>query len=290
MPLVKPSPCKINLLLNILCRRLDGFHELETVMYPVPLHDRLTLEETQAGIELTCSHPTLSTGPDNLVHKAARAFLETAAIDRGVRIHLEKRIPMEAGLGGGSGNAATTLLGMNELFGDPLPMETLDRVAATLGSDVNFFLYNRPALAVGRGEKVEPLDPFPVMSRASLLLLHPGFGISTGWAYQSLARFPDALNGRPGRAREMIGVLQEGDLRRLGAALYNSLETPALEKYPYLALLKEYLLAEGAPAALMSGSGSTVFALLESADQAEDLRGKVQARFEPAWSACVGLD
>ena len=133
--LEKKSPCKVNLLLNILGRRLDGFHELETVMHPVNLCDDLALTREGTGIQLSCNDPALPTDSRNLVHRATQAFLGAAGIPEGVRIHLEKRIPQAAGLGGGSGYAATTLLGLNELFGLPLSPERLHSLAAGLGSD-----------------------------------------------------------------------------------------------------------------------------------------------------------
>src|SRR5258706_14580053 len=151
MTVEKPSPCKVNLLLNILGQRADGFHELETLMHPVNYCDRLTLERRAAGVMLTCSNPVLPTDSTNLVHRAATAFLSAAQIKDGVRIHLEKRIPLAAGLVVGSGNAATALLGLNELFGQPLPPGKLSELAAALGSDVPFFLQDKAALATGRG-------------------------------------------------------------------------------------------------------------------------------------------
>src|SRR5688572_5520334 len=132
--LEKDSPCKVNLLLNTLGRRPDGFHELETVFHPVKLCDRLSFSSGGAGIQLKCSDSALPVDSTNLVHRAASAFLSTAKITDGVRIHLTKHIPMAAGLGGGSGNAATTLLGLNEIFGSPLNLEQLHQLAATLGS------------------------------------------------------------------------------------------------------------------------------------------------------------
>src|SRR3954470_24634841 len=156
MMLEKLSPCKVNLVLNILGKRSDGFHELETVMHPVGLCDRLTF--SRAGtLEVVCDNPELPCDARNLVHKAATAFLQQAAVREGVRIRLEKRIPMAAGLGGGSGNAAVTLLALNELFGSPLDTKQLTRIAATLGSDIPFFLQTEPALATGRGDNIQPL-------------------------------------------------------------------------------------------------------------------------------------
>ena len=283
----KNSPCKVNLILNILRKRSDGFHELETVMQPVNLFDRLSFTQRGREVRLTCSEPTLPTDSGNLVHRAASAFLRQAGISDGVEIHLEKKIPMAAGLGGGSGNAATTLLALNELFGHPLPATRLQEIAASLGSDIPFFLQKNPALAVGRGEQVTSLDPFPALNGAAFLLIHPGFGIATAWAYKELARFPKALNGEPGRAQKLIHLLQSRDLKTAGAALYNSLEAPALEKYPLLALYQEFLRSEDAPAVLMSGSGSTTFAIAPSEPDAHRLENRLREKFGPCWTAAI---
>lgn len=287
---VRPSPCKVNLLLNILRRREDGFHELETVMQPVQLCDRLEVSNATAGITLSCSNAALPVDATNLVHKAATAFLTATGITAGIRIHLEKIIPLAAGLGGGSGNAAHTLGALNELFDLPLSSAKLTELAAALGSDVPFFLQSQPALAYGRGELVQPLAPFPALRGAHILLIHPGFGISTAWAYQSLAKFPDALHGKVGRAQQLIGFLQGADPAAAGRACYNSLEAPALPKHPLLALYQEFLRANGAPIVLMSGSGSTTFAIAPTRDAAQRLRERFQSKFGPgAWTTVAAL-
>lgn len=285
------SPCKVNLILNILGKRPDGFHELETVMQPVALHDELSLERAASGVSLTCSDTTLPTDARNLVHRAATGFLSQAGISEGVRLHLEKRIPLAAGLGGGSGNAATTLLGLNELFGHPLTSTVLNEIAATLGSDIPFFLQTGPGLGTGRGEKIEPLRPFPVLRGAALVLVHPGFGISTPWAYQNLARFPSALNGTPGRAAKLIERLNGTDLWAAAAEFYNSLEAPALEKYPLLELYQRFFRENGAAGTLMSGSGSTTFAIADSEPTARGIEEKFRSHFgASAWLAVIRLD
>jgi 4-diphosphocytidyl-2-C-methyl-D-erythritol kinase len=216
--------------------------------------------------------------------------LQAAKINDGVKVHLEKKIPLAAGLGGGSGNAATTLLALNELFGQPLATVTLGELAATLGSDVPFFLQNRPALATGRGEKIQPLDFFPALRDQAWLLIQPGFGVSTAWAYQALARFPAAQNGQPGRAQKLISQFQTGDEQAAGAGLYNSLEAPVLEKYPVLALYQEFLRTHGALAALMSGSGSTTFAIAENVAAGESLAEEFKSRFgKNCWTVVVKI-
>jgi 4-diphosphocytidyl-2-C-methyl-D-erythritol kinase len=289
--LEKTSCCKVNLLLNILGKRPDGFHELETLMHPVGLYDRLTFDRGGRDIKLTCDDPILPVHSRNLVFRAAALFLKKAGIHDGVRIHLEKRIPVAAGLGGGSGNAATTFLALNELFDHPLPPTALQEMAASLGSDIPFFLQGRPALATGRGEVIQPLEFFPALRSAHIVLIHPGFGISTAWAYQQLNRHAEAQHGRSGRAEKLAALLRAGDLAGAGREFYNSLEAPALRKYPLLELFQEFLRENGAWAALMSGSGSTTFALTEAKKTAEQLLESFKARFGvKCWMAAVKMN
>jgi 4-diphosphocytidyl-2-C-methyl-D-erythritol kinase len=288
--LEKASCCKVNLLLNILGKRADGYHELETVMHPVPLCDQLAFERAGAGFHLSCSDPRLPVNGRNLVIQAANLFAKAAGLSPGdgVRIHLQKNIPVAAGLGGGSGNAAVTLLALNELFGQPLPAPKLAELAALLGSDIPFFLQTGPALATGRGEIIQPLDALPAMRGVCFVLVHPGFGISTPWAYQHLADFPAAAHGTPGRAQRLIALLQTS---LAAAEFYNSLEAPALRKYPLLALFQEFFRDNGASATLMSGSGSTTFALTPVRDAAENMLEKFKAKFGPNfWTAVVPSD
>jgi 4-diphosphocytidyl-2-C-methyl-D-erythritol kinase len=287
--LEKASGCKVNLLLNILGKRADGYHELETILQPVPLCDRLTFERAGAGIQLTCSDPRLPVNAQNLVVQAAGLFAKAAGFGpgEGVRIHLQKNIPMAAGLGGGSGNAAITLLALNELFGQPLPAAKLEELAAALGSDAPFFLQTRPALATGRGEIIQPLDAFPALRGFFFVLVHPGFGISTPWAYQQLARFPAAVHGRPGHAQRLIELLQTS-LEAAAPEFFNALEAPALRKYPLLELFQEFFRSHGAAATLMSGSGSATFALAPAREAAETMLEKFKEKFGPDfWTVIV---
>jgi 4-diphosphocytidyl-2-C-methyl-D-erythritol kinase len=290
MTLVKQSPCKVNLLLNVLGRRVDGFHELETLMHPVQLHDQLTFSRRGQSIKLTCNLDTLPTDSQNLVYRAAELFLKAAGIKEGITMHLDKRIPLAAGLGGGSGNAATTLTGLNELFGRPLPTKTIASLAESLGSDVPFFLQECPALATGRGEHIQSLDFFPALCGKAFVLVHPGFGIASSWAYQQLKRFPKALNGRPGRAHKLIELLRRANLAEAAHELYNSLEAPALEKFPLLSLFQDFFRENGATATLMSGSGSTTFAIASSPIAATELVEKLKSKFGAThWTAAVAI-
>jgi 4-diphosphocytidyl-2-C-methyl-D-erythritol kinase len=289
MEVALESPCKVNFILNILGKRPDGFHELETLMHPVRVCDTIHLARQGGAIELSCSNPQLPTDSGNLVYRAAEQFLRTARIEEGVRIYLEKRIPLAAGLGGGSGNAATTLLGLNRLFDSALLPDQLNEIAGSLGSDIPFFLQDKPAIAVGRGEQVRPIESFATLGGWEILLIHPGFGVSTPWAYKNLGRFPDALNGQSGRAERLAGRLRHS-VAEASPEFYNSLEAPVLEKYPLLLIYQEFLRENGAALALMSGSGSTTFALIESAKRSQIIQERFRSNFgETAWVSSVPL-
>lgn len=290
MSLELNSPCKVNLLLNVLGRRADGFHDLETLLHPLAIHDRLCFEKGRSGVQLSCTEASLPVDSSNLVHRAAVAFLEAVGISDGVSIHLEKRLPLAAGLGGGSANAAVTLLGLNRLFDRPATPDALTEIAAGLGSDIPFFLQNGPAIGTGRGERIQPIEPFESLRGTAILLVRPGFGVSTPWAYRSLANHPEGLNGTPGRAVDLAERLRIGGVEAARDGFFNSLEAPVFRKYPILAVLKDYLLEQGAVAALLSGSGSTTFALMDSVGSAETLRDRVPGRFGKAtWSAIAPL-
>ena len=288
MSFTRLSPCKINLVLNILGRRTDGFHELETLLLPVSWCDELHFEPASGSTVLTCSNPDVPTDASNLILRAVEAFSRATGNALKLRIQLEKRIPMAAGLGGGSSNAATTLLALNEHRGQPLARAALRTIAATLGSDVPFFLQSGPALGVGRGEQLETVPPLHALTGLHLLLIHPGFGVSTPWAYQHLGKFPAALDGQPGRAAAVAETLARGQREAGLAGLFNSLETPVFDKYPVLRLYQDFLREHGALAAMMSGSGSTTFALFEHAGVAEAARADFVASFgETCWTTLV---
>jgi len=250
-------------------------------MHPVALHDELTFSRGGSSIQLTCNIPELPTDSGNLVYRAAESFLRAAGVTEGVRIHLQKNLPLAAGLGGGSANAAVTLVALNELFGNP--MSDLHGVAAQIGSDVPFFLQSRPALVTGRGEKIEPLNLFPALKGKWFLLVYPGFGVPTAWAYNHL----EPPYGTPGKAADLLKALNGPDLK--GAHWYNSLEAPVLRKYPLLQLFQEFLRENGAMAALMSGSGSTTFAICADEPHARELERKTQEKFGPVWTSAVSV-
>ena len=176
------APAKINLTLTVKGRRDDGFHEIESLMVPITVFDRLTLAHKEEGdLEFTCDDPNLPVDENNLVVRAVRLFCESCGLEPRLHVALEKQIPHGAGLGGGSSDAASTLLGLNALFQTDLTREALARMAAELGSDIPFFIYQSAAIARGRGELVEPAK-FP--HQLPLLLIKPEFGVPTPWAYK----------------------------------------------------------------------------------------------------------
>lgn len=263
------APAKINLSLQIRGRRPDGFHEIETLMAPISLHDTLTIERVfdADGVQLKCDDPAVPAGEDNLVVRAADAFFAAVRLRAGVRIELEKKIPHGAGLGGGSSDAAATLLGLNEIFGTGLPRDRLIQLAAEIGSDVPFFILRSAAWSCGRGEAVTPARIGPAIP---LLLLKPAFGVSTAWAY---ARWQDS--------RKLPGVDYEKQSLEV-RAFVNDLERPVFEKFVFLARLKMWLREQPEVAiALLSGSGSTVFAVLHGDADAEKLAARARAELDP---------
>lgn len=278
------SPVKVNLYLRIVRKRPDGYHELETVMAPLDFGDTLTFQPAASGITLTCDNPALPTDDSNLVVRAAKRLAERFGVKQGAAITLTKRAPLAAGIGGGSSNAAFTLLGLNQLWDLGATEAQLGEIAASLGSDINFFLTGKTALCRGRGEQV-----VPVLFRldAYVLLVNPGFGISTKWAYESWAKAVAGLTATPPDVSVLLRALAENDLAGASASMYNSLEAPSVGKFPALELLKRRMRDTGAAGAMMSGSGASVFGLFADRSDAENAVARIRAEFGPSAWTCV---
>jgi 4-diphosphocytidyl-2-C-methyl-D-erythritol kinase len=263
------APAKINLSLKILSRRDDGFHEIVTFIVPISLCDEIKIDKGDAkeGIEFRCDDATVPQGEDNLAVRAAKTFLEAAKVKSGVAIELKKKIPHGAGLGGGSGDAATMLLALNELFKTNLPREALAKMAEAIGSDVPFFIFQCAAICRGRGELVTPLQFHEPLS---ILLLKPAFVVPTEWAYsrwQDSREIPDV----PYAAQQFAGQ-----------NFINDLERPVFEKFVFLAQLKTWLLRQPeVGAALMSGSGSTVFAVMRQNADVDLVATRAKSELDP---------
>lgn len=256
------APAKVNLTLRILGKRPDGFHEIESLMAPVSLADHLDIAvEEGRGVAFTCSDSSIPGDDTNLVCRAVAAFSIHTGLHFRARIHLEKNIPHGAGLGGGSSDAAATIKALNHLLNTGLGVSELESIAATIGSDIPFFIRCRPAIARGRGEIVEPFDE---LRSAEILLVKPPFPVSTPWAYTAYASQKIKKEHCP----------QFHDSMELS----NDLEPPVFDKYIVLPVLKNWLLESGdVSAAMMSGSGSTIFAILKNG--ATGLEAKIHEEF-----------
>lgn len=253
-PTLLTAPAKVNLGLEILRRRPDGYHDLETIFYRIALADILEIHDRPEGASLSCDDPALSVGPDNLCLRAVDALRQTASTQRGVHLVLHKKIPTGAGLGGGSSDAAAVLRGLNERWSLKLSDAQLREIGATLGSDVAAFLGGPLAVGQGRGEMLEDLPPrFPYW----LVTVTPPVAVSTAWAYAQI-RVASRPDRTPLRDRFLRSI---DDLSALGSTLSNDFEGPVEAAHPQIAEAKRVLRSAGCGVALMSGSGSSVFGL-----------------------------
>ena len=264
MKLKFKTPAKVNLGLHVHGKREDGFHELETIFQMVSLFDDVELELLSSGIKLECDTPGIPTDDTNLVCKAALLLRKSYQVEgKGVSIRLKKKIPFGAGLGGGSGNAAGVLMGLNRLWDLNIDREKLFTLAAELGSDVPFFLTSPCALGKGRGERLKVLEP---CSKFQVLLVFPGFPIATSWVYQNLRL---KLTKRPNNISILRKNLSLSDITSLGSQLYNDLESVVIQKFPEVKVVKDELWAWGALGVLLSGSGSAVFGIFDDPEKAQ---------------------
>lgn len=254
---------KINLTLDILGKRPDGFHEVAMVMQTIGLHDTLVMEKTERDIELSINVPWLKADEKNLAWRAAELIRQEYGLEGGVCIELTKRIPVAAGLAGGSADAAAVLKGMNDLYGLQLDEEKLCELGARLGSDIPFCIMGGTMLATGRGEVLTRLSDMP---ETWVVLAKPRISVSTAWAYQNYdeqgaERHPD---------NEAIKqAIDRGNRKAVAGLLCNVLESVTIKKYDVIAEYKQMMLDKGAMASMMSGSGPTVFGLAKSREQAE---------------------
>lgn len=260
--IVKTSPAKINLFLKVLRKREDGYHDILTLMQKISLCDEIAFSLAGKGIVLHCPGSGLPEDENNLALRAAQRLLSDASRSPGVEITIRKNIPVAAGLGGGSSNAATVLLTLNELMEFHYSREKLMRMGAELGADVPFFIYGRTAWASGIGDRFQPADEIPPLW---FVLVNPGFELSTREVYEGL---------KLGLTNDTIkyNMPRFKTLPQIAAGLYNDLERVSIRHYPVISEIKEVLMSHGAIGSLMSGSGPTVFGIFsdeESASKAE---------------------
>lgn len=268
--MIAKSPAKINLSLKILDRRPDGYHTIFSLMEKISLFDELKFEKIPSGIEVICPDVDVPL-EKNLVYKAAKLLHEESGSSCGVRIQLSKKIPMGAGLGGGSSNAATVLKGLNQLWGLHWPLERLAKLGVQLGADVPFFIYDGPAQIEGIGDKITSLTKLPNLS---IILINPGVHVSTPWAYQ---QWDMTGRGNPltpqnrsvTSARAFAEIVQE---------LHNDFESVVIPEHPEIQSAKKVLKNVGSSGVLMSGSGSTVFGLFETKELRDRALDKIEKR------------
>ncbi len=269
---------KVNLYLDVIGKRPDGYHEIETIFHSIGLHDDIYLRRrTDRRITVHCKHPHVPSDPRNLAYQAAKLLLDDNPKLNGADIRIQKRIPVAAGLGGGSADAAAVLCGMNVLFDLDLTQTDLMKFGGRLGADVPFCILGGAALGRGIGEILTPLPP---LDEAWILLANPGFAVSTAWVYQQINL---SLTRPQKNVTIMLRCLQDGDFSDVARHLYNGLEVPVLSKYPVIAEIKTKLNKyPGSCGVLMSGSGATVFAFTQSEVQAN----LAAANFESDFAFC----
>ena len=264
------SPAKVNLWLEVTGKRKDGYHNIESIIDAVSLYDLLTLKESSGRIEV--SAPKIPQ-EKNLAYKAALLLKRELKLSQGAEIKIEKHIPLSCGLGGGSSDAATVLLGLNKLWRINLPSEKLLSLAMRLGSDVPFFIKKGRCLVKGRGEMIFPLSPFP---KIWYVIVVPEIQISTETVYHQLC-----LNlTKRKNSIKILSTLEKGNLEKIGKCLFNRLEEVSLKRYPEIEDFKKVLEKNGVLGALMSGSGGALFGIAKSKQDASLIasrlkRGKV---------------
>ena len=271
------APAKINLGLAVRERRADGFHNLSTIFLKISLADVITIAEDRTGIAVTCDHPAVPDDSRNLVYRAA-ASLQRVSTGHGARISLRKSIPVAAGLGGGSSDAAATLIGLNSLWNLQLGAAELAHHAAAIGADVPFFLLpEAAALARGRGDELEPVD---YRVELSLVLVKPSLNISTAWAYRQL-RPP--LTDNAHATTILLRHLEASDIEGLGKACFNDFEPVMLAHFPVLRTIKRALAQPGVYGVSMSGSGPTMYAVCHSHDVAQGVARRIRNQNWQVW-------
>jgi len=274
------SYSKINLTLNILGKRRDGYHNIETIMQSINLADRIFIKEEKEGVKIKCSHPLVPVDTQSLTYRSAEKILNRYRIKKGVKIEIDKKIPLASGMAGGSANSASILVGINKLFALNLSNKDLREIGEELGMDVPFCIQNGTALAYHKGEKVTPLPP--INPPLWIIIINPGFEIPTKWAYNNLDL--GLIKREKNSTIAMLKALKEGGLEGIAKNLFNSFEGLVIKKYPEIGKIKDRLVEEGALGALMSGSGPTVFGIAQNKEQALRIYEKLKSEYKSIWA------
>ena len=258
--MLRVAPAKINLVLRVLRKRPDGYHDLASVMQQISIYDELHFTLRPEGIVLQCPGTDLPTNEDNLIYRAARSIFNYAGYKAGVEINLNKKIPSAAGLGGGSSDAATTLMALNDLCSLNVSQTELMKIGAKLGADVPFFIFGKSAFAAGIGDRLQPLPDLP---KLYLVLINPPFPLATKMVYEN-------LNLTLTKKKNNYSIPRFYALGDVVRELYNDLEAVSLTMHPELSDFKQLLVKEGALGALMSGSGPTLFGIYADEKSAKE--------------------
>ncbi|MEW9094487.1 MAG: 4-(cytidine 5'-diphospho)-2-C-methyl-D-erythritol kinase [Clostridiaceae bacterium] len=265
---------KVNLSLDVLGRKENGYHLLSMIMQCIDLYDTIEIKEINNGIKINCNKINIPTDKRNLAYKAADMFIEKYKVNKGVEIYIEKNIPTEAGLGGGSSNAATVLKVMRDMFKPQINDEELAMLGEKLGADVPFFIYGGTALCEGIGEIITPLESF---RNHTLVLVKPSFGASTKDVYEEIDKI--TIHNHPNMDR-VIKYINENNLKDLCKNMINVLELVTLDKYPELLEIKRDMKNLGSIGTLMSGSGSTIFGFFENHQSAKRCYNFMKDRYD----------
>ncbi|MBI1909226.1 MAG: 4-(cytidine 5'-diphospho)-2-C-methyl-D-erythritol kinase [Deltaproteobacteria bacterium] len=273
------SPAKINLRLKVLGQRPDRYHDLSMIMTRVSLADEIQLEKTSAGVELISESQELPADRTNLAYRAAELFFQKTGCPGGIKIILRKNIPVAAGLGGGSSNAATVIKGLAQLYDVSLEDSSWIEETKKLGADIPFFMKEGPQIAEGVGERLTPLKNLP---KLSLILVNPGFPVSTREVFEAYSS-PLTGTGKVASLPPHLGDSPFGSLEDLLPFLENDLEKVVLDRYPVVGEIKKELSKRGAAASLMSGSGPTVFAVFRDEEGRDRALRLFEEKRPPAW-------
>jgi 4-diphosphocytidyl-2-C-methyl-D-erythritol kinase len=272
------SPAKLNLRLDVLGKRSDGYHDLLMLMERVNLEDEIEIRVVEKALSVNCDDPAIPDGEGNIVFRAVKEILAYSSRNIGVEVSIKKRIPIASGMGGGSSNAATVIKGVNQLLKLKLPREKLMMIGAKLGADVPFFLFEGPAIASGIGDQLRKIKKMPKMTFA---IINPGIPVSTEWVYKNLG-----INGNGHNGHKLEEVPSAFNTKRdVVKVLNNDLEKVTIKEYPVIAEIKKLLLSHGALASQMTGSGPTVFGIFPDKAVLDKALSKIENRMDRRWKS-----
>ncbi len=276
------SPGKLNLRLDVLGKRSDGYHDLLMIMERVTLSDEIEINIVEKGITITCDNQSVPQGEKNIVYKAVKEILAYSSRNVGIEINIKKKIPIAAGMGGGSSNAAAVLKGLNQLLKLKLLREKLMMIGAKIGADVPFFLFEAPAIASGVGDQLKKIKKIPKMA---FVLVNPGIPVSTEWVYKNLGM---SIGSSAQNNSKKTDVPDKYTTKQSVASMMNNdLERVTMKEFPVIAEIKKLLVGHGAIASQMTGSGPTVFGIFPDRALADKALSKIKGKAPSEWELFI---